>query len=120
MTKSKVSLRRERTTLEWMLLVISSVAIIAIAASLIFYGFSATSESPDLRLTLRPDGPAFVLEVENRGGTTAEEVVIEVMRGDERQELEFKAVAKGDLEEATVSIAGDGSPVARVKAYKEP
>ena len=120
MSRSKATLRRQRTTLEWVLLGVSVFAIVMIAGALIFYGFSSTSVPPDLRLTLRPEGPVFVIEVENKGGTTAEEVVVEVTRGKEKREVEFKAVAKGDTEEATVAVPGSGEPTARVVAFKEP
>jgi uncharacterized protein (TIGR02588 family) len=119
-SKSKATLRRERTILEWSVLGVSILAIAAIAGGLIFYSFSSTSGAPDLRVSLRPEGGPFTLTVENKGGTTAEEVVVEVTRGDERQAVEFKAVAKGDTEEATVASPGDGQPTARVVSYKEP
>lgn len=120
MSKSKNTFRRERTTFEWVLLVVSLAVIAAIASALVFYGVSATSEPPDLTVSVTTSGTDHVLVVENKGGTTAEEVVVEVTRGSERQEVEFKAVAKGDVEEAKVALPGGGKPEARVTSFKEP
>lgn len=120
MSKSSNRLRRERTTLEWVVLVVSVLAITAIAGGLIFYSFASPSDPPDLRVTLVPAGANFDLSVENKGGTTAEEVVVEVTQGSDSREVEFKAVTKGDTEMATLQLPGRERPTARVTSYKEP
>lgn len=120
MSKRASTLRRERTRFEWIVLAVSLAAISAIAGGLIFFGATVESGPPELRPALRPEGVHFVLTVENAGGTTAEEVIVEVSRGEEKAEVEFRAVPKGDTEEALVSIGGQGEPTVQVLHYKEP
>lgn len=113
--------QRRRTPFEWALLGVAVVAILAIAGGLVFYSLSLRGEPPDLAVTVQPAGPeALTVTVENKGGTTAEEVVVEVLRGDDVHEVEFRAVPKGDTEDATVSMPGRGPATARVRSYKEP
>lgn len=45
---------------------------------------------------------------------------VEVRRGKESVEVEFRAVPKGDREEALVEVAGSGPPTAQVRSYQEP
>ena len=120
MSKSRSGLRRQRSTFEWVILAVSIAAIASIAGGLIFFSLSLEVSPPDLRVDVRTEGDHFVLTVDNRGGTTAEEVRVEVRRGDRVQEIEIRAVPKGDVEEAVLSIEGQGVPVARVTSYKEP
>lgn len=114
---------RKRTVLEWSVLVIALIAIVSVAAGLVIYSLSSETGPPDLRVDMRPtsgqDG-SYVVRVTNRGGTTAEDVVIEVTLGVETRQVEFMAVAKGDREEAIVVLEGTGEPRARVKTFKEP
>jgi uncharacterized protein (TIGR02588 family) len=122
MSKKQSSLRRERTSFEWVILAVSILAICAIAGGLLFYTFSLEGGPPSLRTTVRPaSGGELTLRVTNVGGTTAEEVVVDVRRGKNgSREVIFRAVAKGDYEEATVTLPGSGRPTAEVVAYKEP
>jgi uncharacterized protein (TIGR02588 family) len=119
---SKAGMSRERTAFEWVLLGVSVAAILAIAGGLIFYSLSFETGPADLHATIAPD-PAephtFILTVENRGGTTAEDVIVVVRRGSATDEVEFRAIAKGDSEEATVQMGGSDAPVVRVANYKE-
>ena len=121
MSKKPSSLRRERTPFEWVILAVSILAICAIAGGLVFYTFSLEGGPPSLKATIRPaSGDALTLRVENTGGTTAEEVVVNVRRGKEARAVSFRAVAKGDYEEATVTLPGGARATSEVVAYKEP
>lgn len=114
---------RKRTALEWTILVIALVAIAAIGAGLVAYGLQSKPGPVDLQVVVTPTSSGdstHLITVTNRGGTTAEEVIVEVTLGSETQEIEFKAVTKGDSEEALLVLQGRGEPRARVKAFKEP
>ncbi len=123
MTKKKQnSLMRKRTVFEWGILIASVIAICSIGVGLLFYSFSFKPGPPDLRVTVLPVGDhegRFSVRVDNRGGTTAEDVVVEVTSGDQTQEVEFRAIPKGESEEAFLEIDGPSRPTARVKAFKE-
>ena len=123
MSKGASSLRRERTTFEWAILAVSIAAIAAIVAGLIVSSLGYETEPAALRADLAPQRDArnrFVLSVTNDGGATAEEVRVLVRRGSGSVEVEFRAVPKGDVEEAFVHIGGRGRPTAQVQSYKEP
>lgn len=114
-------LRRQRTTFEWVILAVSVTAIAVIAGGLTFYGLSLEGTPPELRVEVAPAGRGDVIvTVDNVGGTTAEDVIVLVRRGGTVREVEFRAVTKGDFEEATVSLPGSGAATGRVAAYKEP
>lgn len=116
-------MRRERTTFEWGILAVSIAAIAAIVAGLIVSSLTYDTPKAALRAELaahRDDRNRFVLTVTNDGGTTAEEVLVLVRRGSGTVEVEFRAVPKGDVEEAFVHIGGRGRPTAQVQSYKEP
>lgn len=123
MSKSSNSLKRERTAFEWGLVGVSLAAILAIVAGLIIASLSYKPGPADLSVVVHSDAGRqnrFVLTVTNRGGTTAEELRVEVKRGTESVEVEFRAVPKGDKEEALVEIAGSAPPTAHVRSYEEP
>lgn len=120
---SSSSLRRERTTFEWAILAVSIAAIVAIVVGLILSSLGYETAPAALRTELvgQDDGSGrFVLSVINDGGATAEEVRVLVRRGSGSVEVEFRAVPKGDVEEAFVRIGGHGRPTAQVQSYKEP
>jgi pyruvate kinase len=60
--------------------------------------------------------------VENVGGTSAENVIVEVTVGDVTREVDLNLVAKGDTESATVVVPADatGRPRAEVVSYTSP
>lgn len=120
MSKATTGIRRHRTPFEWSILAVSIAAIATIAGGLVLFSVSSNSSPPDLRASLRVDGDHLVLRVDNRGGTTAEDVIVEISRGPSVVEVTFRSIAKGDFEEATVSIRGPGAPTAHVTSYKEP
>ncbi len=123
MSKKKNTLKRERTAFEWAILGVSLAAIAAIVAGLLISSISYETGPADLSAVLKPEGRGpnrFVLTVTNRGGATAEDVHVNVSRESEAVEVEFRAVPKGDEEEAVVEIGGSGKPTARVQSYQDP
>ena len=82
----------------------------------------------DLRVTVTADGrPAsggrpLEVTVTNVGGTSAENVIIEVTVGDVVREVDLDLVAKGDKETAAVVVPADatGPPDAEVLSYTNP
>jgi hypothetical protein len=115
-------MKRDRTSFEVAILVGSLVAIVAIIAGLVISALGYESGPAKLETSLaRGTGRHdYVLTVKNEGGATAEEVRVLVRRGRGSVEVEFRAVPKGDAEEALVTIGGTGRPTARVQSYKEP
>lgn len=123
MSKKTSSLRRERTPFEWAILGVSIAAIGAIVAGLIISSLTYKPGPADLSVVLHPDAGhenRFVLVVTNRGGATAEDLRVDVKRGTASVEVDFRAVPKGDKEEALVEIPGSTQPTARVQSYQEP
>ena len=122
MTKKQDGLMRARTAFEWAILIVSIAAIGTMSVGLLVYSLNFKTTPPDLKVSVLSDGAQqnrFIIRVDNRGGTTAEDVVVEVSSGDEAQEVEFRAIPKGHVEEAHVEIEGSTKPEARVTAYKE-
>lgn len=96
-------------------------AILAILGGLFFYSARAKAGPPDLRAVVHDQGNGeFNLVVSNLGGTTAEDVLVEVISGDETVEVEFTAIAKGDKEEATLMFERPDGVRAKVTGFKEP
>ena len=122
MSRSTNNLRRERTTFEWAILVVSLAAVVAIVAGLVTAWVTYESGPPVLRASVtRTEAPnRFVVAVRNDGGATAEHVRVLVRRGRGSVEVELLAVPKGDEEEAFVTIGGRGRPTAQVQSYQEP
>lgn len=120
-SKTKTGILRQRTAFEWAILVVSSAAIATIVVGLVFYSSQFEGRPPKLLVSIEASDKEneFVLKVENRGGTTAEDVVVEVSRGEETQLVEFRAVPKAAEEEATVQLEGAGEPTASVVAFKD-
>jgi uncharacterized protein (TIGR02588 family) len=121
-------IRRERTPFEWALLVVSLAAILALAAGLVVSGLTGPRGPADLRVRIADaDEPAsggrpLEVTVTNRGGTSAENVIVEVTVGDVTREVNLDLVAKGDTETAAVVVPADaaGSPHAEVVSYTNP
>lgn len=123
MNKKKSGLKRERTAFEWVILGVSAAAIVAIIGGLVVSSLGHDTEPAALNATLKPEpGKAdrYVLTIANRGGTTAEDVRVQVRRGSGSVDVEFRAVPKGDEEEALVEIGGTGRATAHVQSYQEP
>lgn len=121
-------IRRERTPFEWVLLVVSLAATLAVVAGLVVSGLAGPRGPTDLRVTVADaGGPAsggrpLEVTVTNVGGTSAENVIVEVTVGDVTREVNLDLVAKGDTESAAVVVPADaaGPPHAEVVSYTNP
>ena len=120
--------RRERTPLEWVLLVVSLAATLAVVTMLVMSGLTGPRGPADLRVTVADAGePAsggqpLEVTVTNTGGTSATNVLVEVTVGDVTREMSLDLVAKGDTESATVVVptGAAGEPRAEVVSYTNP
>ena len=103
----------------------SGVAILLVVAGLIWYGLTAGSGPADLEPAIVDTGRrkggerVFQVTISNKGGTTAEDLVVEVTLEEESRDLQIPFVTKGDREEAFVSLPGAGNPEVRVVSYTE-
>lgn len=120
-------IRRERTTFEWALLLVSVAAALTLVVGLAISGVTGASGPADLQIDIAAGVPAsggqpLEITVTNVGGTSAENVVIEVTVGDISREVTLELVAKGDEESATVIVPADASatPHAGVVSYSDP
>jgi uncharacterized protein (TIGR02588 family) len=119
-----VSRSREKL-FDRIVLVAAGIAILLVVGGLIWYGMTSGGGPADLEPTIvdtgRTEGDERVYQVtiSNKGGTTAEDLVVEVMLGDESREVQIRFVTKGDQEEVFVSIPGSGTPEVRVVSYTE-
>jgi uncharacterized protein (TIGR02588 family) len=121
-------IRRKRTPFEWVLLLVSLAATLAVVAALVMSGLGGPRGSADLRVTIADLGePAsggrpLEVTVTNAGGTSAANVIVEIGVGDVTREVSLDLVAKGDTEYATVVVPADaaGSPRAEVVSYTNP
>lgn len=121
-------IRRERTPFEWALLVVSLAATLAVVAGLVVSGLAGPRGPADLRVTIADaDEPAsggrpLEVTVTNLGGTSAENVIVQVTVGDVTREVNLDLVAKGDTESAAVVFPADaaGPPHAEVVSYTNP
>jgi uncharacterized protein (TIGR02588 family) len=121
-------IRRERTPFEWVLLVVSLAATLAVVAGLVVSGLAGPRGPADLRVTVADaGGPAsggrpLEVTVTNVGWTSAENVIVEVTVGDVTREVNLDLVAKGDTESAAVVVPADaaGPPHAEVVSYTNP
>jgi len=119
---------RERTPFEWGLLVVSLAATVAIVVGLVVSELSGHRGPVDLRVSVsdtgEPSSGGRPLEVTltNVGGTSAENVIVEVTVGDVVREVNLDLVAKGDKESATVVVptGAAGQPQAEVVSYTNP
>lgn len=119
---------RERTSLEWTLLVVSLAATLAVVAVLVMSGLTGPSGPADLRLIVADAGEpasggrALEVTVTNVGGTSAANVIVEVTVGDVTREMNLDLVAKGDTGSATVVFpaVATGEPHAEVVSYTNP
>jgi uncharacterized protein (TIGR02588 family) len=121
-------IRRERTRFEWGLLGISLVATLAVVAGLVVSGLAGPRGPADLRVTVADAGePAsggrpLEVTVTNVGGTSAENVIVQVTVGDITREVNLDLVAKGDTESAAAVVPADvaGPSHAEVVSYTNP
>lgn len=115
-------LKRKRSPFEGIILLVALAGILGIVGGLVYYSVSNKAGPPDLRAVVRSEGGGkFTLVVTNHGGTTAEDVSIDVISSDETVEVDFPSVAKGDREEATILFEQAGADIrAEVKTFREP
>jgi uncharacterized protein (TIGR02588 family) len=119
---------RERTPFEWALLLVSVAAAMALVVGLAISGVTGASGPAELEIDIAevsvPAGGGRPLEITvmNIGGTSAENVVVEVTVGDVSREVTLDLVAKGDEESATVIVPASASatPHAEVVSYSDP
>jgi uncharacterized protein (TIGR02588 family) len=118
-------IRRERTPLEWVLLVVSLAATLAVVAVLVMSGLAGPRGPADLRVIVADvrepasGGRPLEVTVSNVGGTSAVSVLVEVTVGDVTREMNLDLVAKGDTASATVIVPTDatGEPHATVVSH---
>jgi len=121
-------IRRERTPFEWTLLVVSLAATLAVVIGLLVSGLTGPHGPADLRVSVTDEGePAsggrpLEVTVSNLGGTSAENVIVEVTVGDVVREVNLDLVAKGDKETAAVVVPADaaGPSQAAIVSYTNP
>jgi uncharacterized protein (TIGR02588 family) len=121
-------IKRERTPFEWALLVVSLAATVAVVVGLVVSGLTGPRGPADLRVSVTDVGePAsggrpLEVTVRNVGGTSAENVIVEVTAGDVTREVNLDLVAKGDMETAAVVVPTDaGGPLdVEVVSYADP
>ncbi|HVF11986.1 MAG TPA: hypothetical protein VNA87_02765, partial [Actinomycetota bacterium] len=94
---------------------------------LVWYGVATDGSQAELTIEISgpkdesETGKTYEVTVSNDGGTTAEEVVVEVVAGDTTREIQFRAISKGDQEMATVVLPAESQdPRAEIVGYKEP
>jgi uncharacterized protein (TIGR02588 family) len=121
-------IKRQRTPLEWALLIVSLSATLAVVAGLVVSGFEGPRGAADLQVTIADanapasGGRPLEVTVTNVGGTSAQNVIVEVTVGDATREVNLDLVAKGDTESAAVVVPADaaGPPHAEVVSYTNP
>jgi uncharacterized protein (TIGR02588 family) len=119
---------RDRTPFEWALLLVSLAAILTVVVGLVLSGLAGSRGPADLRVTIadtnEPASGGRPLEVivRNVGGTSAENVVVEVSVGSVTREVNLDLVAKGDTESAAVVFPADAAgPIhTEVVSYTHP
>jgi uncharacterized protein (TIGR02588 family) len=130
MTAKRVSgvINRRRTPFEWALLVVSLAATLAVVIGLVVSGLAGPRGPADLRISIADGndpasgGRPLEVTVTNVGGTSAENVIVEVTVGDVTREVNLDLVAKGDTESAAVVVPADatGEQHAEVVSYTNP
>ena len=123
-----LGVRRERTPFEWAVLVVSLAATLAVMTGLAVSGLAGPGGPADLRVIVagedRPaaGGRPLTVVVENLGGTSARNVIVEVAVGEVTREVDLDLVAKGDTESATVVVpaGATGRANAEIVSYSNP
>lgn len=119
---------RKRTPFEWALLGFSLAATLTVAAGLVLSQLIGPGGPADLRVVVADEGvPAsggrsLEVIVTNAGGTSSENVIVEVTVGEVTREAALDLVAKGDTESAVVVVPTEavGQPDAEVVSYTTP
>lgn len=119
---------RRRTPFEWALLGVSLAAILVVMAGLVLSQLLGAGGPADLRVVVADEGVlasggrSLEVMVTNVGGTSSENVIVEVTVGEATREVDLDLVAKGDTESAVVVVPADdlGEPTAQVVSYANP
>jgi uncharacterized protein (TIGR02588 family) len=127
-TSASRGIRRNRTPFEWALLLASLAATLAVVAGLVTSGLTGPHGPADLHVTvedadgLASGGRPLEVTVTNVGGTSAQNVIVEVTVDDVTREVNLDLVAKGDTESAGVVVPAGaaGLPRAEVVSYTKP
>ena len=106
-------------------LIAAAFAILIVVGGLAYYGVTSGRGPADLEPSIidtgrrEGDEQIYKVTIANKGGTTAEDLVVEVTLGEESREVQVRFVTKGDSEEVLVSLPGSGTPEVRVVSYTE-
>jgi uncharacterized protein (TIGR02588 family) len=127
-SSTSTGIRRERTPFEWTLLVVSLAATLAVVIGLALSELTGPRGPADLRVSVTEaaepasGGRPLEVTVTNIGGTSAENVIVEVTVGAVTREVNLDLVAKGDEETAVIVVPADadGSPHVEVVSYTNP
>jgi uncharacterized protein (TIGR02588 family) len=127
-TSGERGIGRRRTPFEWALLAVSLAAILVVAAGLVLSQLLGPSGPADLRVVVADEGVlasggrALDVMVTNVGGTSSENVIVEITVDEVTREVDLDLVAKGDTESAVVVVPADalGEPTAQVVSYTNP
>ena len=117
--------KKKRNGFEIVILLASVLSIAAVIGGLTFYGLTSGTGPAELETTIidtgqRLDGDkVYNVVVNNKGGKTAEDLIIEVTAGDTTLEVDIRFVTKGDREESFVTLPEGVEPEVRVISYTE-
>ena len=117
--------KKKRNRFEIVILAASVLAIAAVIGGLAFYGLTSGTGPAELETTImdtgqRVDGDkVYNVVVNNKGGKTAEDLIIEVTAGDTTLEVDIRFVTKGDREESFVMLPEGVEPEVKVVSYTE-
>lgn len=120
-------LRRKRTPFEWTLLVVALLAIGAVLLGLFVYAGEPSGGEAELQLQVgvtgrHEGGPQVELTVRNTGGSSAEQVVVEVTMGSQSREVTLTRIPReGEVGAVVTFPAGtSGTPEAELLNYNQP
>lgn len=117
--------RKRRNRFEIAILAASVLAIAAVIGGLAFYGITSGTGPAELETTIIDTGErvngekVYNVVVNNKGGKTAEDLIIEVTAGDTTLEVDIRFVTKGDREESFVMLPDGVEPDVKVISYTE-
>lgn len=121
-------LRRQRTGFELALLAVSITSICAVILGLSLYAGDTAGEQADLEAAVEDTGrkinggPELLVTLANKGGSGAEDIVVEVKMGGETRELAFVRIAKDEERTGAVIFPPgvNGTAEASILSYNYP
>lgn len=127
-SSESLSLKRERTPFEWILLTVALAAIGAVIVGLFLYAGHKAGGDAELQIEvvdtgkMVDGGPQVELTVKNVGGSGAEQIVTEVKMGEETREVTMTRIPKDDEGSALVTFpeGTTGTPEAELLSYNTP